>query len=175
MERNANIASIVLQIGIWPSLCVEGCFVQLIEALLAGVVPALPGGLIDVANRRPERMFGYDRELLRSKPLEQLITDRLRGWIDLSRQFIINGASPGQGNGLKLPGMRKDDTEFPLEIDLHPLDLDDLSVGLGSLKDMRARQENDRETELKQRSHADLDEFVYEASHDLEAPLRAIA
>jgi hypothetical protein len=68
-----------------------------------------------------------------------------------------------------------DDTELTLEIDLHPLDLDDLSMWLGSLKDMTASQDNDRETKLKQRSHADLDEFVYKASHDLEVPLRAIA
>ncbi len=159
---------------------VDDRFARVIEALPTALVLSGRAGQIRVINRQAERMFGYDRAELEGKAVELLLPEQFRNrHVGLRQGFLSNMSSRTMGEGQALFGLRKDGTEFPLEIGLNPIDLDGEPMALTVIVDVgpRRRVELEREQQRREleRSNADLQEFAYAASHDLKAPLRAIA
>jgi PAS domain S-box-containing protein len=179
MERQEAGADTAPNPGVWPSLCSRNCFEQVIEALPLALVMIQPDGRIGIANARAERMFGFDPGSLSGKLFEGLSFDRRRRPLDLKSMARTGLAWPGRSEAAVLTGLRIDGAEFPLAMEFHAIHIDAAPVVLAILSDLTARNERDREKARKQhqldRSNADLDEFVYAASHDLKAPLRAIS
>lgn len=92
---------------------------QIIEASPYGIVMVSREGRILLVNRMVESMFGYAREELVGKSIEQLVPERFRSQYAQSREAY--GVSPHtrfMGEGRELRALRKDQTEFPAEIGL---------------------------------------------------------
>lgn len=165
MDLEPDVASVAARPDVWPSLSVEDRFSRVVEASPTALVLTGQAGLIKLVNRQAERMFGYDRAELQDKPLELLMPERFRGrHADLRQRFLTKMSSRMMGEGWDLFGLRKDGTEFPLEIGLNPIDLDGEPMVLAGIIDVTARRQLDREKELQQRelerSNADLEEFA---------------
>jgi len=165
---------------VWPRLSAEDRFARVVEAAPTALVLTGKTGRIEMLNQQAERMFGYEREELHNQPLEMLMPERFRGrHVQLRDNFLARMSTRQMGEGWDLSGLRKDGTEFPIEIGLNPIDLDGQPMVLAGIIDVTARRRIEREWEQQrnelERSNADLEEFAYAASHDLKAPLRGIS
>jgi len=87
-------------------------------------------GDIVLINAQTERVFGYRREELLGQKVETLVPSRFRGAHASHRGAYGQGAHPRpMGIGLDLHGVRRDGTEFPVEISLSPLHTEAGSLG----------------------------------------------
>jgi PAS domain S-box-containing protein len=76
-------------------------------------------GLITLFNPAAERSFGFSAADVMGKPLETIIPERFRErHREGLRRFVSTGQSTLIGGSAQLVGLRKDGTEFPLELSL---------------------------------------------------------
>src|SRR5882757_6454386 len=105
------------QRDVWERPLVEDRLVRVVDASPTALILFGLNGHIEMVNRQAERMFGYDRDELHDKPLEILMPARFRGWhADLHDRFFADRSSRPMGEDQELFGIRKDGSEFPMEI-----------------------------------------------------------
>ncbi len=92
------------------------------EAIPSGLLVANRMGRIVLVNAGLERMFGYSEDELIGELVERLIPERYRGAHPSQRAgFSHSPSARPMGSGRDLYGLRKDGTEFPVEIGLNPI------------------------------------------------------
>ncbi|MFE9773404.1 PAS domain S-box protein [Streptomyces sp. NPDC005931] len=101
----------------------EERFRGLLEAAPDAMVIVDDTGTIKLVNAQTEALFEYHREELLGHPVEMLVPHRFRGHHTLHRGgYAANRQVRPMGAGLELHGLRKNGSEFPVEISLSPLE-----------------------------------------------------
>ena len=101
------------------SLISNEAFKEIFQSMSEGIIMVDTRGKIVVANPMAEQLFGYSSDELTGVMLEDLLPERYRGGhVNFRKAFNTNPFPRRMGAGRDLTALRKNGTEFPVEISL---------------------------------------------------------
>jgi PAS domain S-box-containing protein len=101
-------------------------------------------GRIALLNAQAEAVFGYARGELLGRPVETLVPERFRPRHRGYRTGFFSEADPRpMGAGRDLYGLRKDGSEFPVEIGLNPIETEQGPMVLSAIVDITERKQRE--------------------------------
>jgi len=120
----------------------EEKFRRVVETAPDAIVLVNPDGRIVLVNPQAEHMFGYAQQELMGKPVEILVPDRFRGGHAHNRSaYLREPVLRLMGVGQELCVVRKDGSEFPVEISLSPIETVDGTLVSSTIRDITERKE----------------------------------
>ena len=143
-----------LQIEINERTWVQEQFRVAVESAPNGILILNQEGRIVLLNAHVEQIFGYGREELLGRPFELLVAEKYRSVLPHPPENRLAQAQVNwMGRGQELYGLRKDATEFPVEIGLNPIHTPSGTGLLMSVIDVTERKRV--ESELKRSAFHD--------------------
>jgi PAS domain S-box-containing protein len=143
----------------------EERFGQVIEGAPNGMVMVDRTGKIVLVNAQIEKSFGYRREELLGQRIEMLVPQRFRSnHSDYRSGFLVEPTTRSMGSGRDLYGLRKNGSEFPVEIGLNPLETEQGLMVLGTIVDISERK---RSEDVLRKSEERLNTIIENLSEGL--------
>jgi len=152
-----------------------------VEASPSGMLLVNDQGRVVLVNAHLEELFGYRREELIGERIEIFVPERfVKAHPAMWKKYFEAPERRMLGHGRELFGRRKDDSEFPVEIGLNPIQTQGGVLVLANVVDISARLAAEEQTrrsreqvELLSRVSL-LGEMAASLAHELNQPLAAI-
>ena len=158
----------------------EAYFRNVLESAPDAMIIIDEQGKIAIVNAQVEKMFGFERQEILGRPIETLLPERLREQHVSHRGKFVSGPKlRPMGEGMDLVAMRKDGSEFPVEISLSPVRTGSRVFVSSVIRDITERKRMQDEIiaarrEAERANNANS-AFLAAASHDLRQPVQALS
>lgn len=138
----------------------EQRFHRLLEAAPDAMIIVNGPGEIVLVNSQAEIMFGYTREELIGQSVEMLIPERFRGSHEMHRMgYMGEPYVRPMGAGFDFYARSKEGREFPVEINLSPLETEEGVLIISAIRDITDR----KRLEKMLRQQAQVFENIYDS------------
>ena len=121
-------------------------FARVVQSAPNAIVAVDQRGKIVLVNSQAEKIFRYEPKELVGRPVEVLVPERFRGGHPEYRtEFSGRPQARPMGTGRDLYAVRKDGSEFPVEIGLNPIETDQGMLVLSAIVDITERKRAEEE------------------------------
>ncbi|MBT1686469.1 sensor histidine kinase [Dawidia soli] len=153
------------------SLVTNEAYREIFQSMSEGIIMVDEAGTIAIANRVAEQLFGFAPGGLAGAPLESLLPERYRkGHVNFRRAFNADPHPRRMGFGRDLTALRRDGTEFPVEISLSFTQVQEKLMVMAFISDISQRKQAE---DALRRSEEQL--IVYAAELEKKVELRTNA
>jgi PAS domain S-box-containing protein len=154
-------------------------FEALVKSAPNALVMSDTEGNIAFVNEEATKIFGYGPNELEGNSLDIVVPERFRAAHREKQPNYIHSPQPRHFNALNdLYALRKDGSEFPIEIGITPIKTEKGFVALASIIDITERKQSEEIIKKQlielQSKNRELEQFNYISSHDLQEPLRTV-
>ncbi len=153
---------------------------SVVETALDCVIAMDHEGNIIEFNPAAEKTFGWSREEAMGKCLaDVVIPHRMRDAHQRGMDhYLETGVGPVLGKRIEVPSIRRDGTEFPVELAITAAELDDKPVFTAYLRDIteskQVQKELEESREAAEAASRAKTAFVATVSHEIRTPINAI-
>ncbi|MGJ3249666.1 MAG: sensor histidine kinase [Elainellaceae cyanobacterium] len=163
----------------------------IVDNVVDGILILDHRGRIETFNPGAAKMFGYQPDEVIGQPLRFLLEDPLVNEKGHGKTVYLDNNQVLLDHPHRTKGRRKVGASFPVEVTITDMQLDGRLIAI--FRDVTERQRSEtalqaranelvrltatlaKTNEMLANRNRELDQFAYVASHDLKAPLRAIA
>src|ERR1043165_749398 len=144
---------------------------EIFQSMSEGIIMVDELGKIAIANPVAEQLFGYGKNDLTGLTMENLLPERFRkGHVSFRNAFNSNPNPRRMGFGRDLVALRKDGTEFPVEISLSYTRMQGKLLVMAFISDISQRKQTE---DALRRSEEQL--IVYAAELEKKVEVRTEA
>lgn len=158
----------------------EERYAQIVDTAPDAVIVLDEVGRINEWNDQAEQIFGWKENEVEGKKLSELIIPEhyTQTYRTKVTELIKSGVTSRINEIKELVGLRKNTSEFPMELKMSSSRINNNPVLVCFIRDIterkKAEEERSRITALEQKNK-ELENFTYILSHDLKTPLRGLA
>ncbi len=144
-------------------------FEALFNSASLGIIVVDKNGIIVLSNHFANKLFGYTNDPITGEMLEKLIPQRFHHHhVGYREGYTHNPKARGMGLGMTLSALKKDGTEFPVEVSLGHFKTDEEQFVIAYIADITMRKQSEEKILNQQADLEAINEEIKKLNSNLE-------